>query len=187
MRFPKQKKDAFSITFYIVLSFVLFSSFVTIPIMLWIFGHNINKTEFLKQDFFCTIKIYCGVALFVAIVFLWFSYRVIKKTYLTSDSFTKTVDTQIDTKLAKTATQNIIKEGLYNMFRQLLTESTQKTIEDFFDQKKKETTDSLDSMTNNKISEMTKIKDEAQRILDEIRLLQQQQSASTTTASSTTP
>ncbi len=174
MRFPEQKKDAFSITFYIVLSFVLFSIFVTIPFMLWIYGYNIDKTEFLKQDFICTIKIYCGVALFVAIVFLWFSYCVIKRTYLNNDTLKKTINNHINNKIMQEATQKMIKDGLNNLFSQQLTESAKKTIEEHLTQEKDRATKSIESMKTDIINDMNKTKDDAQRILDEIRLLQQQ-------------
>lgn len=145
MRFPRQKRDISLITFYIVLSFVLFCIFVLIPILMLIYSYNLGSGDKnLSFDNILVLSIYLGAALLVAIVFLVFIFfftrnksieRLKEKiTRDVQDSFNNQIESKIAEEPAKLAIQN----GIDTLLDNRLTNSANKKIDNYFNQKRSE-------------------------------------------------
>lgn len=145
MRFPRQKRDISLITFYIVLSFVLFCIFVLIPILMLIYSYNLGSGDKnLPFDNIKVLSIYLGAALLVAIVFLVFIFFFTRnksverlKEKITRD-VQDTFNNQIESKIAEEPAKQAIQNGIDTLLDNRLTNSANIKIDNYLNQKRAE-------------------------------------------------
>lgn len=146
MRFSEQKKDVHSITFYILLCFVLFSVFVIVPAVMIFYSKNLSG--YYSADMFIYVFYYCLIVFAVLAFFLFLYYHFIKDNSISkleskiSEDLQHDLDDRIKNHLSKQALLEIILTEL----DQKITESTRLKVDDYIEVKKDETIKAITSI-----------------------------------------